>query len=286
MSTGGGVRGTSYGVALGDAPPAWVDQLADWSAWLRAAGRPETTIYLRTYQVKRMAKAHRERPPYELSVDDLAAWLAAQEWAPETRRSYRAAFVSFYSWAQAVGRCRENIGKQLPTVTAPAGKPRPAPEDVLRAALAAAGMRERLMLLLAANVGLRRAEIARVHSEDVQRDYAGWALRVTGKGRRVRVVPLSTTVLVVLRAQPAGFAFPGDDRGHLSPAYVGKVISGLLPDGYTAHTLRHRFASMAYAGERDLRAVQELLGHAKPETTARYTAIPDGALRRAVEAAA
>ena len=48
------------------------------------------------------------------------------------------------------------------------------------------------------------------------------------------------------------------------------------------HTLRHRFATTAYGVERDLRAVQELLGHSKPETTARYVAVPEGALRTAV----
>jgi len=51
------------------------------------------------------------------------------------------------------------------------------------------------------------------------------------------------------------------------------------------HTLRHRYASRAYAGTRDLRAVQTLLGHSKPETTLRYTAIPDGGLQAAAAAA-
>ena len=50
-------------------------------------------------------------------------------------------------------------------------------------------------------------------------------------------------------------------------AYLGKLVSEALGPGYTAHMLRHRFASLAYAVERDLRAVQELLGHAKIETT-------------------
>lgn len=52
------------------------------------------------------------------------------------------------------------------------------------------------------------------------------------------------------------------------------------------HTLRHRCATVAYAKTRDLRAVQELLGHAKPETTAIYTAVPDDAVRDAMRAAA
>jgi integrase/recombinase XerC len=59
-------------------------------------------------------------------------------------------------------------------------------------------------------------------------------------------------------------------------------VARVLPEGFTTHSLRHRFATAAYGVERDLRAVQELLGHAKPETTARYAAVPDGALAAAV----
>ena len=66
---------------------------------------------------------------------------------------------------------------------------------------------------------------------------------------------------------------------------VSCVLSQVLPPGWSAHSLRHAFASRAYAGTRDLRAVQTLLGHSKPETTARYTAVPDGALAAAVAAA-
>jgi site-specific recombinase XerD len=77
--------------------------------------------------------------------------------------------------------------------------------------------------------------------------------------------------------------FPVTIRDHPN---VSKLLSRALGAGWTAHQLRHRFASTAYAAERDLRAVQELLGHSKPETTARYTAIPEGAKRAAVLAAA
>ena len=67
--------------------------------------------------------------------------------------------------------------------------------------------------------------------------------------------------------------------------HVGKIVSRLLPDGWTTHTLRHRFASAAYRADRDIRAVQDLLGHADVRTTQIYTAIPDHARRRACSAA-
>lgn len=81
-----------------------------------------------------------------------------------------------------------------------------------------------------------------------------------------------------------GWLFPSTQRqdGPVSAAHLGKLMTAALPGKYTPHTLRHRFATAAYLSQRDLRAVQELLGHAKPETTARYAAVPDGALRSAV----
>jgi site-specific recombinase XerC len=51
----------------------------------------------------------------------------------------------------------------------------------------------------------------------------------------------------------------------MSASNVGNVVARVLPDDCTCHTLRHRFASAAYGVEHDLRAVQELLGHAKPQ---------------------
>lgn len=62
-------------------------------------------------------------------------------------------------------------------------------------------------------------------------------------------------------------------------------MSELLPGRWTAHTLRHRFGTVTYAADHDIRAVQELLGHASVATTQIYTAVPDDAKRRAALAA-
>lgn len=79
--------------------------------------------------------------------------------------------------------------------------------------------------------------------------------------------------------------FPGDDDGHLSARWVGKLAVNVLPAPWTIHTLRHSFASRAYAVEHDLFVVQDLLGHASPATTRVYVAIQDGRHRATVLAA-
>lgn len=266
------------------ATTGWDETITAWLGWLRAGGRPATTIYLRDYQIRRVALAF-PGGPWVLSVDDLAGWLGSHDWAPETRRSYRAALRTFYGWGHVTGRMPVNPAGLLPTVRPPAGRPRPAPEVTYRTALVGATPREGLMLRLGANAGLRRGEICRVRGDDVEADLSGWSLRVVGKGGRVRLVPLLDDLAGELLTY-SGWVFPGQVDGHLSPAYVGKLMSRLLGPGWTAHGLRHRFAARAYEPERDIRAVQELLGHASVVTTQRYTPVPAGALRAAVQAAA
>lgn len=249
----------------------------DYLTWLRAAGASPHTVRLRRYYLRRLAAAS-DRDLFALGLDDLALFLSRSGWGPETRKSARAAVRGLYGWAHETGRIAVNPARLLPAVRVPAGHPRPAPDDVFGGALSGASDRDRLMLLLAGLAGLRRAEIAAVHSRDV----IGTDLRVTGKGGRVRHVPLHPDLATALAALPAGWVFPGRIDGHLSAGHVGVTLKRLLGPGWSGHTLRHRFASRAYAVDRDLRAVQELLGHSKPETTARYTAIPNGALRSAV----
>lgn len=146
-----------------------------------------------------------------------------------------------------------------------------------------ASPRERIMLRLAAEVGLRRGEVAVAHTRDIMEDLVGRSLVVHGKGGRTRIVPLPHSLGVALSTIPEGYFFPGQDDGHLSPRYVGKLIRDLLPDQWTMHTLRHRFATRLYAHTRDLLGVQGMLGHATPTTTRRYVQWDTSRMRTAVD---
>lgn len=196
------------------------------------------------------------------------------------------ALRTFWAWGFRTGRTKTDDAAELPPAPAPRGRPRPIHEDALAEAKERATADEHLMIRLGAEAGLRCAEMATVHSRNLQRDLLGWSLRVTGKGGHTRIVPLSPGMAVAIRARGEGWLFEGRVDGHISPVVVSRMLSAVLGPGWTAHMLRHRFASKAYAAQRDLRAVQELLGHASPVTTAIYTIVPDEALRAAVMAAA
>lgn len=254
----------------------WDQPIADYLSWQRAAGRNREVLRTRYRYLSGLARSV-DCGPWAVTTGQMIDFLARDGWAPETRKSARGAVRSFYSWALETDRIDVDPSRKLPTVRVPPGKPRPAPEQVVIAALLGAEPRERLMVMLGAFQGLRCAEISRVHADD----FDGESLRVKGKGGKVRVLPVHPIVAAQLVGRQ-GWLFPGQDDGHLSPIWVGALLRKLLGPGWSAHTLRHRFASQAYAAERDLLAVQQLLGHSKPETTQRYTAIPDGALRAAV----
>lgn len=262
----------------------WEHAIVKWRDYMTAAGKPETTIGLRCYHLERLAREV-GRTPRSVTLDHLTTWLAGKDWAPNTRRSYRASLRAFYAWALATGLVQTSPAHLLPTVTVPRGRPRPTPEAVFRQAVSTADPRARRAILLAGVCGLRRGELARTKREDLELDLVGWALRVHGKGGNVRLVPLPDDLARELLACPPGWLFPSTQGGHLTPAHLGKLVSRWLQE-HTTHTLRHRCGTLAYAATHDLRAVQELLGHAKPETTAIYTAVPGASVRAAVEAAA
>lgn len=256
---------------------------AAWVAWQRSGGVPETTIGLRRYYLQRLARDHRGRDLLDLDVDDLTTWLQAHDWSPNTRKSVRSALRSFYGWARERGLVEVSPAHLLPAVRARRGRPKPTPESAYRYAVEHAPPRARLAIRLAAQCGMRRGEIAAVHVDDVEEDAAGFRLRVVGKGGHVRMVPLPDDLAVELLDSP-GWVFPSPRGGHLTPAHLAKVVTAHV-DGHT-HQLRHRAATVAYKGTHDLRAVQELLGHASVATTQLYVAVADDAVRLAMLAAA
>ena len=276
-------------------PSPWA-MPACWQPWIdlfiveqRSASRRPLTIRQRLKQLAMLARAHPDSGPLTITHQQLADFLAAQHWAPATTHNFRAGFIVFFRFMHERGHRTDNPAAHLLRVKVPRGQPRPCPDQVIRTALAsAADPRARLAIRIAAQTGLRRAEIARVRTTDVLGDPGRYVLHVAdGKGGHQRAVPINDNLAALLLSSPTRYVFARDDNHTqpLSADWIGELVSRALPDQWATHSLRHHFATAAYRGTRDLRAVQELLGHTSPVTTAIYTAIDGDSLRAAAMAA-
>lgn len=276
--------------------PPWERPLEGFLRSLEAGGRQVGTVDLRRWWIIRLAETYAD--PWAVTGRDLELWLSREDWSSETKRVGLASVRSFYRWAERAGHVQRNPAMDLDAVARRNTVPRPVPDQAILEALAKADDRVRLAILIGAYAGLRRAEIAAIHVRDLREDF----ILVRGKGGHERLVPLHPDLAAAIQSELRrrregrqgtgwtflppydGWLFPSSPHNnkHITSDRLGKVINSALPDTWTAHTLRHRFATTAYAAQRDLRAVQELLGHRKPETTAIYAAVPNGALVAAV----
>jgi integrase len=262
----------------------WHEPVTAWSNDLQAGGAAADTVRLyRTYLARWARVCDR---PDAATHETIVAWLAGHEWQPETRKSARTAVQSFYRWAHRRGLLPLNPAADLPAIRIPEATPRPAPDADIRAALARARADVRLMLLLGSVDGLRRAEIARVHTTDVDTDDT---LTVRGKGGKVRRVPLPPSLARAIRELPPGWVFPSPVRAGrpITAGCAGRWMSQVLPPGVTPHMLRHAAATSMHEDDGlSLLEIRRQLGHANVATTQRYVAVRGRRTRAAMAARA
>jgi len=272
---------------LREPTPTWVREIDGWLVALKGAGRRPATLDARRQQLRLLARWAGRRSPWHLSTDDLLVWMASRDWSQERRRSVRTTLQGFYRWGVGSGRTEHDPALRLPVIRAAVPRPRPCDDEVLRTAVKKAPERDVLMVRMAAECGLRRAEVAQIHTRDVitGSKRGEYSLVVHGKGGKERVVPLPPMLARELLRRPRGFVFPGRINGHLSDRWVGRVVGGWLDQGYTMHSLRHWFATVTYEESNDLLGLGELLGHASPETTRRYVRLSDARGRGLVASA-
>lgn len=263
----------------------WADAIDGFLLAQRAAGFPATTCYTRRQHLQHLARRV-DAEPWQLSPQQLIGYAGSHDWAVNTRRSRRATLLAFYSWAIKAGYTSSNPAIALDKVRAPDPDPMPVPDDVYLAALVRADELEALWIDLAAEHGLRRAEIAQLHSDDIVATLLGYDLRVRGKGGKRRLVPLTGPMARALLELGEGWLFPGDDHGHISPRWLGKRINRLLGGMWTIHKLRHRAATRfwVFSGG-DPYAVADLMGWANLNMVRVYVKQPSDRLRSIVEGA-
>jgi integrase/recombinase XerC len=150
-----------------------------------------------------------------------------------------------------------------------------------------AGRRDRALLEVAYSCGLRVSELVGLDWSDI--DERLNVVRVVGKGRKERIVPIGDTALAALQAYrdaiprlcPRGVRAPeavflNRRGGRLTARSVGRFVDAYTLRGGIAgkispHALRHSFATHLLSAGADLRAIQEMLGHASLATTQKYT---------------
>jgi integrase/recombinase XerC len=143
-------------------------------------------------------------------------------------------------------------------------------------------LRDRAVLEVLYSSGMRAGELIGVNFEDLDRQDR--LIRVRGKGRKERIVPVGARAFDALdaylkrkgRAAEPGAVFTGPSGKRLTARTVQRILEKYrkklsLQQKASPHTLRHSFATHLLESGADLRAIQELLGHASLSTTQRYT---------------
>ncbi len=212
------------------------------------------------------------------------------------------AWRSFSAFCTRRGVIARDPSRGLPAPRLPRRLPRTLPSPELNAALDALSasdpitQRDRALLEVAYSSGLRLSELVGLNWGDLDR--AGQVVRVRGKGRRERVVPLGARALEAIDRCQAGGAAPPRARAGDAPVFVNargerlsgrtvqRVVARRLSEvargiGVSPHALRHSFASHLLDRGADLRAIQEMLGHRSLATTQVYTHVSRGRLRQA-----
>jgi integrase/recombinase XerC len=234
----------------------------------------------------------------KLSPADVRAFMAARRSEGLSSRSLMRVLAGARSFARFLERNGKGkvgalsavrapkVGKTLPKPLAIAAAKRISDTD-LRAGEARAPWiiaRDAAVLGLLYGSGLRISEALSLKPKDL---VAGDAITVIGKGNKTRMLPVLPQVAKLIADYVAlcpldlpgdGALFVGARGGPLSPRIVQLAMAHLrgalgLPDTATPHALRHSFATHLLARGGDLRAIQELLGHASLSTTQIYTAV-------------
>ena len=297
-------------------PPALAAPLADFERHLRLERNrsPHTvSAYLAdgTLLLTHLAEAGPAAGPglAGLTLRTLRSWLAEMHTAGVSRTTLArraAAARTFTRWAFGRGLITADVGELLvsprPHTSIPAVLSAEVTGDLIDAVSGSdpAQLRDRLILELLYGTGIRVAELVGLDLPDLDRRRR--VLRVTGKGDKQRSVPFGVP------ADDALAAWLADGRPHWVTAGSGQALllgvrggrldqraartvvnratAGSVGDaGLSPHGLRHTAATHLLDGGADLRAVQELLGHASLATTQLYTHVSVDRLRRSFDQA-
>lgn len=240
-------------------------------------------------------------PLLKIDVTDMRSWMASERATGLAARSLArklSAVKSFYRWLSEREDCEPTAVLSTRAPKFQPKLPRPlseaAAQDVLHAVELQStegwiGTRDTAVMTLLYGCGLRISEALALTGADAPLPAT---LRIAGKGGKERVVPVidaaRSAVDAYIRVCPHNLSesaplFRGTRGGPLNPRILQKVMQQTrmqlgLPATATPHAMRHSFATHLLSAGGDLRAIQELLGHASLSTTQAYTQVDSARL--------
>ncbi|MGF1608759.1 MAG: tyrosine recombinase XerC [Kiloniellales bacterium] len=313
-------RSSSDQAAVGfQAAPDLAAAIGEWQRWLRHEKRASPhTLAAYTSDLAdflEFQSQHLGGRPSLAALDglkpvDFRAWLARRVLGGLAHSSNARALSvvrNLFRWLDRKGLVDASAAAAVRSPKMPRSLPKAlsAPEaaDVVETAGELAhqpwiGKRDSAVLLLLYGCGLRIGEALSLTAGEAPRPGQD-GLLVTGKGSKQRMVPLLPVVIEAVQDYladcpyalvPQGPLFVAARGGPLRPRAIQRRLQELrrllgLPESATPHALRHSFATHLLAAGGDLRAIQELLGHASLSTTQRYTAVDSAALLKVYDAA-
>lgn len=265
-----------------------MNELAAHLVHLRRRNLSPDTIEQRRYCIERTVAGLGPVSIFDATADQLAAIIDRRDLTAKSQYGWISHLHMFYAWA-----IREELTTTDPTVKLdrprlPRYCPRPISDADLHLAITSADGTVRAWLTLAAYAGMRCAEIGQLEASDVMIDDG--LIRVFGKGRRERIIPLHPSIVAELRKidmPKSGPIWRNTQDNPYRPCRVSQILCAHLKAcgiDATAHQLRHWFGSRLYRGTCDLRLTQEVMGHSSPTTTAVYAAFSQRKAREAVAA--
>ncbi|HEX3850753.1 MAG TPA: tyrosine recombinase [Polyangiaceae bacterium] len=301
--------------------PAWQEALAEFAADLRRRAVSTNTVQAYMNDCRQLADwaSARELDPDAVDLRTLrryVAGLSEKGQAPSTVARKLAAVRALFRVQMQLGLITQNPADLVTAPKRPKTLPRVLKHEEIEMlldripALTPLEVRDRALLELAYSSGLRAEELVTVEVGAI--DFDGEAVRVEGKGGKTRIVPVGEHALAAIsryldKARPALRVERADSAtASQEPLFLSKTgrrlstsdvrrrlrtwtraSQGRVPALGQAHphTLRHSFATHLLEGGADLRAIQELLGHATISTTQVYTRVESVRLRAAYASA-
>jgi integrase/recombinase XerC len=259
------------------------DEISEYLRHLEDLNRGQNT---RDHYAEILRRMDRDMPEGLLYAhsDELRDWIFQPGRSARTRNHYRAIAAGFYGWAtDPAGQIIDfNPAIIVPKAKESRRRPRPVSNDRLNLILESAAEPFRRWFLLAACAGLRCIELSGLNRADVTED----ELWVRGKGDKDRRIPTHPLVWAEVRDLDGPLVLRRDGR-RAGRRYVSargnEYLHDVLDLPVNMHHLRRWFGTAAYvASGRDIRAVQELLGHAHVNTTEGYIDVATESMEHAV----